>query len=155
MNVWEFLPQVWPLAVLAVVVYAVRRRNRKVPDWGRVPTEELAHDADGTRPVPVAELYRRRTLWHSRNSLGARLWLTDEGLRFKIFKEDTVRFDQLRRVHAVRPLFRPAQLVFERPGDDLHAGFARVGVARATLRALPATVPLSPAAQALRDAPGG
>lgn len=146
-----FLSQAWPLFVVATAVVLYRRHRRKVPDWGKIPDGvALGREADGAIAVPVRQIEHRRTLGHTSNGISPKLWITDEGLRFKVFKEDERPFTDFRLVDARKAPFLGTRVVFTGDGIQLHVILKDRGVARALLRWLPPGLALTPAADALR-----
>lgn len=145
------IAQLWPLLFVALFVVIVRWNLRRVPDWGDVPDGvALEREPDGSFVVPVSQLIHRRLWGHTTNGISPQLSITQNGLRFKVFKPNERRFADFKRVEAHKSLFHGTRVTFVGPGVQLHATIRDRGVARAVLRALPAELPLSPAAAALR-----
>ena len=128
--------QALPLLIVVLVVLAARRNLRRVPDWGPVRKEmQLKRDEGGDLIVPVSQLVHRRTWSGSHNGLSPRLWITDTGLRFKVFKLSERSFADFERVEAHKSLFHGTRLIFVGPSEQLHALIANPDVARAVLLA--------------------
>ena len=143
--------QILPLLVVVGVVLLLRWNQRRVPDWGAARrTVRLQPDASGGLVVPVSQLALRRTFSGSSNGLSPKLWVIDGGLRFKVFKLTERSFHDYERVEAHKSLFHGTRLVFVGSGERLQAMVRDRDVARAVLHHLPADMPLSPAAAALR-----
>lgn len=146
-----FLSQAWPLFLIAVGVVYYRRHARKVPDWGVIPDGvTLTREPDGAIAVPVRQLEHRRLMGYTSNGISPKLWITEHGLRFKVFKQDERRFSDFREVHATKALFLGTRVIFRGQGITLNVIVKDLGIARALLRWLPPELPLTPAAAALR-----
>jgi hypothetical protein len=147
MNILQALP----LLVVVLFVMIVRWNLRRVPDWGDVPDGlVLEREPDGASIVPVSQLIHRRLWGHTTNGISPRLWITESGLRFKVFKPNERRFADFKRVEAHTSLFHGTRLTFVGRGEQLHTLIRDRGVARAVLRMLPPDLLLTPAAVALR-----
>ena len=96
--------------------------------------------------VPVREL----RLGASHNSLSPKLAITTVGIRFKVFREQEWRFDEIERVDLFRTVFGAWIAVDGRRGR-LVVTVANRDVVRQLLRALPPSVALTARAAALRD----
>lgn len=143
------LLQALPLLVAVGVV--LLWNQRRVPDWGAVRrTVQLQPDSSGDFVVPVLQLALGRTFSGSSNGMSPKLWIIDGGLRFKVFKLTERSFHDYERVEAHKSLFHGTRLVFVSSAERLQAMIRDRDVARAVLRHLPADMPLSPAAAALR-----
>ncbi|WP_338664229.1 hypothetical protein VQH23_03490 [Pararoseomonas sp. SCSIO 73927] len=112
----------------------------------------LWQDAAGVTEVPVRGLKRTLGFFgHSSNGIGARLAIAPDGLRFKVFRPDYWPFADIAQVDALGLFFVTRLAIRHRQGTRLYVDLADAARARDLLRALPATVPLTRGAAALRD----
>lgn len=147
----EDATQILPLLIFAIVVSVLRWNLKRVPDWGPARSvATLQRDAEGLLVVPVSQIVFRRRWGGSHNGLTPRLWITPTGLRFKVFQLTERAFDDFTQVDARKTLFQGTRLIFVGEGEWVHALIRDRALARAVLRHLPPSLPLSPAAAALR-----
>lgn len=147
----DMIAQLIALLIVVVAILTLRWMATRVPAWGDVPDEgNLERDADAALIVPVTQIWHRRILGETRNGITPRLWLTHSGLRFTVFRETERRFADFKKVDARRALKGAARLIFIGRGERVQAIIPNLAVARALLRALPAGLPLTPSALALR-----
>jgi hypothetical protein len=146
----ETIAQIMVAAVIVAVVFLARWYGRRIPNWGDLREVTLERDGDGAAIVPVTMILYRRALWSTTNGISPRLWVTGAGLRFKIFKIGEKPFGDFKQVEAYPTLLQGTRLIFVGHGERLHALIPDRAAARSVLRLLPGSLPLSPAAEALR-----
>lgn len=146
----ENIAEVTVILIVLTVVVLSRWRARRIPEWGDLPDVALERESDGAAIVPVSMLAHRRTLGYTTNGISPRLWVTGTGLRFKVFRLAERPFADFKRVEAYPSLVHGTRLVFVGHGRWLDALIPDRRAARAVLRMLPGSLPLSPAAATLR-----
>lgn len=146
----ENIAQVMVATILAAVVLLALWHRRRIPNWGDLPDVSLDREGDGSAIVPVSMLLHRRTLWSTSNGISPQLRITSAGLRFKVFRPNEKAFADFKHVAAYPALWQGTRLVFIGYGEQLHLLIPDRATARAVLRLLPASLPLTPAAAALR-----
>lgn len=121
----------------------------KMQRKGDHPLSPATADA---RVIPVRNLKRAgRFLGYAQNSIGPRLEVATDGLRFKLFKAEHWPFTDIARVD-IFPLPIITRLeVRSQSGGRLFIDVADKAAARDFLRALPGNLPLTPRAVARRD----
>lgn len=113
----------------------------------------LSRDAMGVTVVPVRGLKRSyRFFGYAQNSLNPRVEIAADGLRFKLFRPDHWPFAEIAQVHAFALPFVTRLEIRSRSSGRLYVDLADQTRAGDFLRALPATLPYTPRATALRDA---
>lgn len=116
--------------------------------------QPLSCDMTGTVVVPVRQLMQSGWFSSKRNSLGPRLEIAPDGLHFKVmFAVAYWAFTDITRVDVPWVPFA-TRIAFRKRGGRLDADVAGQDQARELLRALPATLPFTPRAAALRDGTG-
>ena len=148
----ENIAQVMVGTVILAVVLLARWYGRHIPNWGDLPDLALERDSDGAAIVPVSMILHRRTLGSTTNGISPKLWITPQGLRFKVFQMAELPFSDFKRVEAWKTPLHGTRLIFVGQGRRVHTLIPDRRAARAVLRMLPQSLPLTPAAAALRDA---
>lgn len=100
--------------------------------------QPLFESPDGGIDVPVRQLERRSGFFgRSRNGLNPRLQITQDGLRFKIFKRDYWAFTEIAEVDVPPTIFGTRLAFRKRTGERLYVDLANKDRARDLLQALP------------------
>lgn len=157
-NLVSVLVGLLQLALL-VGVFLLIRRVRRPAVWRDIPpAARLQRDVDGALIVPVRRLQNVTFLSRSRNDFSSALWITDGGLRVKVFRTVDRPFTDFARVDAGKTTFGGGvTLAFQGHGinEAVIATLADMATARAVLQALPPGLALTAPAIALRDGKSG
>lgn len=106
----------------------------------------------GGTVVPVRRLMRTFGIFgRSHNSISPRLEVAVDGLRFKVFKPDHWRFDDIAEVDAPWAPFATRVAIRKRSGGHLYIDLADQARARDLLHAFPTAVPFTARAVTSRD----
>jgi len=119
----------------------------------RRPAEQpLSSDMNGVTVIPVRQLKRFYGFFGSAtNSIGPRLEVAPEGLRFRLFKPDYWAFADIVRIDFFPLPILTRLEVRSRPNGLLYVDLADRAAARRFLRALPAELPFTDRARTLRE----
>lgn len=147
---WSDAATALPMLLIVAIVLIARWNLRRMPRWRPERKAIQLQSAGGDLIVPVSQVALRGRFGRSHNGIKPKLWITPAGLRFRIFKQSERSFRDFRRVDARATLFQGTRLIFIGDGERLQVLVGDPDVARAVLRRLPAELPLSPSAAALR-----
>ena len=148
----QTISQVIPLVIstlalaagLAVVVIGRLRAKSDLP---------LSHGASGAIAVPVRQLKRSFGLFgYSKNGINPKLQITSDALHFRVFKPDHWPFAEITKVDIFSLPFITRLEISSRSNGQLYIDLADRTRAADFLRALPAPLPYTERAAALRSA---
>lgn len=128
------------IAMVAIVVpLSLVLAFRLVGKLRQTSDRPLSQDIPGVTTVPVRCLTRTfGFLGHSRNGLSPRLELVSDGVRFKVFKPDFWRFEEIAKIDAAPVPFSFRLELRNKSGALLYIDVANRERARDLLRVLPA-----------------
>ncbi|PSJ40894.1 hypothetical protein [Allosphingosinicella deserti] len=128
---------------LAIVVIGRLRAKSDLP---------LSHGVSGAVAVPVRQLKRSFGLFgYSKNGINPKLEITSDALHFRVFKPDHWPFSEISKVDISSLPFITRLEISSRSNGQLYIDVADKTRAADFLRALPATLPYTERAAALRN----